>query len=86
MAVKCSPFCDLDTPRISSACDQPLRFAAILTDGEVREIERVNLGCRIALHIIPSCQALAVRGIALPPTTDVRVKNPELVDTHTRRL
>ncbi|TQE93244.1 MAG: hypothetical protein FKY71_18325, partial [Spiribacter salinus] len=40
--------------------DQPLQFAAILTDDEFREIERVNLRCNIAPHIIPSPQAYIV--------------------------
>jgi len=56
-------FYDLETTGISPAFDQPLQFAAILTDGEFREIERVNLRCRIAPHIIPSPWALAVTGV-----------------------
>jgi exodeoxyribonuclease I len=47
-------FYDLETTGLSPAFDQPLQFAAILTDDEFREIERVNLRCRIAPHIIPS--------------------------------
>jgi exodeoxyribonuclease-1 len=53
-------FYDLETTGISPAFDQPLQFAAILTDGEFRELERINLRCRIAPHIIPSPWALAV--------------------------
>jgi len=56
-------FYDLETTGISPAFDQPLQFAAILTDAEFREIERVNLRCRIAPHIIPSPWALAVTGV-----------------------
>jgi exodeoxyribonuclease-1 len=56
-------FYDLETTGISPAFDQPLQFAAILTDGEFRDIERVNLRCRIAPHIIPSPRALAVTGV-----------------------
>jgi exodeoxyribonuclease-1 len=56
-------FYDLETTGISPAFDQPLQFAAILTDGDFREIERVNLRCRIAPHIIPSPWALAVTGV-----------------------
>ena len=56
-------FYDLETTGISPAFDQPLQFAAILTDAEFREIERVNLRCRIAPHIIPSPWALAVTGL-----------------------
>jgi exodeoxyribonuclease-1 len=56
-------FYDLETTGLSPAFDQPLQFAAILTDDEFREIERVNLRCRIAPHIIPSPWALAVTGV-----------------------
>lgn len=56
-------FFDLETTGTSPAFDHPLQFAAILTDAEFREIERVNLRCRLAPHIIPSPQALAVTGV-----------------------
>ena len=56
-------FYDLETTGISPAFDQPLQFAAILTDDEFQEVERVNLRCRIAPHIIPSPWALAVTGV-----------------------
>lgn len=56
-------FFDLETTGISPAFDHPLQFAAILTDAEFREIERVNLRCRLAPHVIPSPQALAVTGV-----------------------
>lgn len=56
-------FFDLETTGTSPAFDHPLQFAAILTDAEFREIERVNLRCRLAPHVIPSPQALAVTGV-----------------------
>jgi exodeoxyribonuclease-1 len=63
-------FYDLETTGTSPAFDQPLQFAAILTDVEFREIERVNLRCRIAPHIIPSPWALAVTGVRPAQLTD----------------
>ena len=56
-------FYDLETTGISPAFDQPLQFAAILTDADFKEVERINLRCRIAPHIIPSPWALAVTGL-----------------------
>ena len=47
-------FYDLETTGLSPAYNQPLQFAAIRTDDSFAEIERVNLRCRIAPHIIPS--------------------------------
>jgi exodeoxyribonuclease-1 len=71
-------FYDLETTGISPAFDHPLQFAAILTDGEFREIERVNLRCRIAPHIIPSPWALAVTGVR--PTQLVHPALPTLFE------
>lgn len=56
-------FYDLETTGTSTAFDHPLQFAAILTDSNFKEIERVNLRCRLAPHVIPSPQALAVTGV-----------------------
>jgi exodeoxyribonuclease-1 len=56
-------FYDLETTGISPAFDQPLQFAAILTDNAFGELERVNLRCRVVPHIIPSPWALAVTGL-----------------------
>ncbi|MET4129931.1 exonuclease domain-containing protein [Roseovarius sp. MBR-6] len=66
-------FYDLETTGISPAFDQPLQFAAIRTDDSFVEIERVNLRCRIAPHIIPSPQALIVTGV-----TPEQLLDPEL--------
>lgn len=66
-------FYDLETTGISPAFDQPLQFAAIRTDDSLVEIERVNLRCRIAPHIIPSPQALFVTGV-----TPAQLVDPEL--------
>jgi exodeoxyribonuclease-1 len=56
-------FYDLETTGLSPAYNQPLQFAAIRTDDSFVEIERVNLRCRIAPHIIPAPQALVVTGV-----------------------
>ena len=63
-------FYDLETTGISPAFDQPLQFAAIRTDDNFAEIDRVNLRCRIAPHIIPSPQALIVTGVTPAQLTD----------------
>jgi len=69
-------FYDLETTGISPAFDQPLQFAAILTDGEFREVERVNLRCRVAPHIIPSPWALAVTGLRPAQLMDPALPTP----------
>jgi exodeoxyribonuclease-1 len=56
-------FYDLETTGISPAFDQPLQFAAIVTDLELNEIERVDIRGQISPHILPSPKALAVTGV-----------------------
>ncbi len=75
-------FYDLETTGISPAYDQPLQFAAIRTDDDFIEIERINLRCRIAPHIIPSPQALIVTGVTPAQLVDPAL--PTLFEfTHT---
>ena len=57
-------FYDLETTGTSPAFDQPLQFAAILTDDDLKEVERVDIRCRLAPHILPAPWALAVTGIS----------------------
>ncbi|MBK0401213.1 exodeoxyribonuclease I [Limibaculum sp. M0105] len=61
---------DLETSGISPAFDQPLQFAAILTDDELNPVERVNIRCRLAPHILPSPMALVVTGVTPETLTD----------------
>ena len=56
-------FYDLETTGISPAFDQPLQFAAIVTDLDFKEIERIDIRCQLAPHILPSPWALAVTGV-----------------------
>ena len=53
-------FYDLETTGISPAFDQPLQFAAIVTDLELNEIERIDIRCQLSPHILPAPKALAV--------------------------
>jgi exodeoxyribonuclease-1 len=47
-------FYDLETTGISPEYDQRLQFAAILTDENFAERNRINIRCRLAPHILPS--------------------------------
>jgi exodeoxyribonuclease-1 len=47
-------FYDFETTGTSAAFDQPLQFAAILTDDEFNQIERVDIRCRLSPHILPA--------------------------------
>ena len=56
-------FYDFETTGTSPAFDQPIQFAAILTDDNFNQIERVNIRCRLSPHILPAPWAMAVTGI-----------------------
>ncbi|MDG3039812.1 exonuclease domain-containing protein [Roseicyclus marinus] len=57
-------FYDLETTGLSPEFDQPLQFAAIMTDEDFTEIARVNMRCRLAPHILPSPHALLVTRVS----------------------
>ncbi|MFD1510545.1 exonuclease domain-containing protein [Lacimonas salitolerans] len=63
-------FYDLETTGISPEFDQPLQFAAIWTDENFVEKDRVNIRCRLAPHILPSPQALVVTRVTPDQLTD----------------
>ena len=56
-------FYDLETSGRSPKYDQPLQFAAIVTNDEFIEISRVNVRCKLAPHILPSPIALSITGV-----------------------
>jgi exodeoxyribonuclease-1 len=56
-------FYDYETTGISPEYDQPLQFAAIITDLEFNEIERVDIRCQLSPHILPAPKALHVTGV-----------------------
>ena len=55
-------FYDLETTGISPAYDQPMQFAAIRTDLNLNEIERVEFRCRLAPHILPGSSSTRCYG------------------------
>ena len=56
-------FYDYETTGISPEYDQPLQFAAIITDLNFNEIERVDIRCQLSPHILPAPMALHVTGV-----------------------
>ena len=56
-------FYDYETTGISPEYDQPLQFAAIITDLDFNEIERVDIRCQLSPHILPAPKALHVTGV-----------------------
>ena len=63
-------FYDLETTGTSPEYDQPLQFAALLADDDLKPLKRVNMRCRLAAHILPSPQAMVVTGVSIDQLTD----------------
>lgn len=69
-------FYDFETTGISAAFDQPLQFAAIVTDESLNELERIDIRCQVAPHILPSPMALYVTNIKPEQTTNKNLQTP----------
>lgn len=55
-------FYDLETSGTNPAYDQPLQFAAILTDDRLEQLDEFNIRCQLSPHLLPAPWALAVTG------------------------
>lgn len=81
-------FYDLETTGTNPSFDQPLQFAAILTDDNLVPIEEIDIRCRLAPHILPAPWALAVTGVtpdilmdpSLPSWFEFMQQISELID------
>lgn len=63
-------FYDTETTGISTDFDQILQFAAIRTDGDLNEIDRFEIRCRLLPHVVPHPAALKVTGMSIARITD----------------
>jgi exodeoxyribonuclease-1 len=63
-------FYDTETTGTHTAFDQILQFAAIRTDSELNELERIEVRCRLLPHIVPSPEAMQI----------TRIKAKQLID------
>jgi exodeoxyribonuclease-1 len=58
-------FWDTETTGISTDFDQILQFAAIRTDVDFNETDRLELRCRLHPHVVPAPGALRVTGMTI---------------------
>ena len=65
-------FYDLETSGTNPAYDQPLQFAAVLTDDRLEPLDEFNIRCRLSPHVLPAPEALAVTG-----TTPAGLSDPD---------
>ena len=64
-------FYDTETTGLNKSFDQVLQFAAILTDDDLKELERVEMRCRLDPHTVPSAGAFRTTGMTIKHATDV---------------
>jgi exodeoxyribonuclease I len=63
-------FYDIESTGTSTAFDQILQFGAILTDGTLQEVDRIEARCRLLPHIVPSPGAMRITGLWPANLTD----------------
>jgi exodeoxyribonuclease-1 len=62
-------FYDTETTGISTDFDQILQFAAIHTDVDLNEVDRIEMRCRLQPHVLPHPGALRVTGMTIEQVT-----------------
>ena len=68
-------FYDTETTGTESFFDQILQFAAIRTDGELRELERFEVRCRLQPHVVPAPEAMRLCGTRAARLTDSSLRS-----------
>lgn len=63
-------FYDTETTGTETFFDQILQFAAVQTDEELKEIDRIEVRCRLLPNIVPAPGAMRVTGVTVSQLTD----------------
>jgi exodeoxyribonuclease I len=63
-------FYDTETTGTNTTYDQILQFAAILTDDDLRELDRFEIRCRLMPHVVPAPAALKANRVRPALLTD----------------
>lgn len=63
-------FFDTETTGLAEGFDQIVQFAAIRTDNDLNEVERLNLRARLQPHVVPHPLALRANGLTIERLTD----------------
>ena len=56
---------DVETTGLNKRFDQIVQFAAVHTDSDLNVRDRIEIGCRLMPHMIPSPQAMQVTGLRI---------------------
>ena len=61
---------DVETTGLNKRFDQIVQFAAVLTDSDLNVTDRIEIGCRLMPHVIPSPEAMHVTGLRIEQLLD----------------
>jgi exodeoxyribonuclease-1 len=64
-------FYDTETTGTDTWFDQILQFAAIKTDAEFNEIDRLEIRCRLLPHVVPSPGAMKITAVKAAQLSDI---------------
>ena len=64
---------DTETTGSSTAYDQILQFASVLTDSDLNELDNFAVRCRLLPHVVPSPAALVVNRVTPAMLTDEKL-------------
>ena len=76
---------DVETTGLNKRFDQIVQFAAVLTDSDLNVTDRIEIGCRLMPHVIPSPEAMHVTGLRIEQLLDSSLPSHYEMVTEVRR-
>ena len=77
---------DVETTGLNKRFDQIVQFAAVLTDTNLNVKDRIELGCRLMPHVIPSPKAMHVTGLRIEQLLDASLPSHYEMAAEVRRI
>ena len=77
---------DVETTGLTKRFDQIVRFAAVFTDSDLNVKDRIELGCRLLPHVIPSPEAMHVTGLRIEQLRDASLPSHYEMVAEVRRI
>ena len=77
---------DVETTGLAKRFDQIVLFAAVLTDSDLNVKDRIELGCRLMPHVIPSPKAMQVTGLRIEQLLDASLPSHYEMVAEIRRI
>jgi len=76
---------DVETTGLNKRFDQIVQFAAVHTDSDLNVRDRIEIGCRLMPHVIPSPQAMQITGLRIEQLLDASLPSHYEMVTEVRR-